>query len=287
MDYFVNVENSPYQQWQAELLIESFKKHQLEESLVVGLSLTKNEPKAEFCRNLYSHSRINSIVNIGEVRGFDRLNPLYSMSNMLRSGSLKQPFVSIEPNTVLFSPVVIERQKEVPHVVFQANPFFTLESVEEHIPTVKKYIKSADWVPLGSTVYFNNIPQGYFDQAVYLTEVLAYDQVRAGKEIWRHTDRVAWVINILEMMGRCMIEGRYDFEMTMMDHGMKSNFINYERGAPPYFSKTTYQFLPPAMLSFGDPLDALANLNDQVGTSSVQYISELAKNCLAARQVQN
>jgi hypothetical protein len=282
MDYFVNVENSPGQQWQAELLIESFKQQQLEESLVVGLSMTNIPPKGEFCRNLYSHCRIHSIANIGEVRGFDRLNWLYSMSNMLRSGSLKQPFVSIETNSVLFKPVAIDRQKEVPHVVFQVNPFFTLESVEEYIPTIKKHLKSADWVPLGSTIYFNNIPQGYFDRAVYLTEVLAYEQLRAGKEIWRHTDRVAWVINILEMMGRCVIEGRYDFEMTMMDHGQSHNFINYERGAPPHFSKSMFQFLPPAMLSFGNPLDILAGLNEEVGTSSVQYVSDLAKYCLVA-----
>lgn len=284
MDYFVNIEHTPYYQWQIELLIESFKQHKLEENLAVGLSFTSLSPKAEFCRNLFSHPRIYGSNNMGEVRGFDRLAGLYSISNLLRSEIVKQPFVLMEPDSVLYKPVTVSR-KEVPHILFQVDPFFTKELVEENIPNINKYFVN-DWVTLGNTAYFDHLPVEFFDRTIYLTELLAYEQARAGKDIWRYTDRAALAIGISELVGRAALEGQYTFDMSLSDHQITNNFINYgSRGAFPHFSKSMFAYSPPAMLSLGgDPLDALANLPTQLGTTSAQYVAGLAKICLDARK---
>jgi hypothetical protein len=284
MDYFVNIEHTPYYQWQIELLIESFKQHKLEENLAVGLSFTSLAPKIEFCRNLFSHPRTLGSNNMGEVRGYDRLAGLYSIANLLRGEAVKQPFVMLEPDSVLNRPVTIPR-KDVPHIVFQVDPFFTKELAEENIPSLGKHL-SGDWVALGNTVYFDHLPVEFFDRTIYLTEMLAYEQVMAGKEIWRHTDRVALSIGISELVGRAALEGQYTFDMSLSDHQVNNNFINYGgRGAFPYFSKSLFAYSPPTMLSLGgDPLDALAKLPTQLGTTSAQYVAGLAKICLDARK---
>ncbi len=284
MDYFVSLDNTPYYQWQAELLIESFKERGEEENLVVGLALASASPRPEFCRNLYSHRRTHSFPDMGRVRGYDRMNRLYAMANILRSGSLSQPFCSVEPDCVLHDPVRIEN-KDVPHVVFQVNPFFTLDHVRENIPNLDQYLpKGKNWVTLGGTMYFNNLPQSLFDRVIFLAEMLAYEQAKAGKEIWRHTDKVAWAINIMGMVGQAVVEGVYTLDMGLADHQLDHNFVNYERGAPPHFSKSMFSYKPPVMLSFGDPIVAIADLPDRMGTTSARYISDLAKKCLQSRQ---
>jgi hypothetical protein len=54
MDYFVSIENTPYDLWQIELLIESFKINHLEDSLVIGMA----GPNPLLTKNLLAHKRI-------------------------------------------------------------------------------------------------------------------------------------------------------------------------------------------------------------------------------------
>jgi len=284
MDYFVNIEHAPFYQWQAELLIESFKHHELDESLVVGLSLTNVEPRLEFCRNLYTHPRTSGLTNMGEVRGFDRLANLYSMANLLQTGNLKQPFLLIEPDSVLYSPVKMP-VRDIPQIIFQVDPFFTKELVEENIPNYNKHKSTEDWVPLGNVMFFDKLPQEFFNRVIFLTEMLAFEQAKAGKEIWKRTDRAAWAIAITELVGRSVIEGKYTLEMSLADHEFQHNFVNYGRSPTPQFNKHLFQYAPPTCLSLGgDPLEVLAGLYEHLGTTSTQYVSGLARMCLDARK---
>jgi len=280
MDYFVSIENTPCQQWQAELLIESFKHHAIQNNLTVALALTEVPAKAEFCRNLYAHPRTHSMTNIGQSRGYTRLNSLYAMLNMLQTGLLKQPFALIESDDILYKPLDI---KNIACVVFQINPFFTLELVKSNIPNLDKYLPvNKNWPPLGNIVYFDNVPITYFEQMIILTEVLAYEQAKAGKEIWKHTDRAAMAINVINLLGVGKVQAEHSMEMSLLD-GYEHNFINYERGVVPHFSKSMYTYPTPLMLSLGDPFDALSNLTEHVGTHVTQYVAQLAKKCLAER----
>ena len=55
MNYFTSIKNNYYFSWQIELLIESFKKHNIEDQLFISLD---NNEILDNCKNLKNHKNI-------------------------------------------------------------------------------------------------------------------------------------------------------------------------------------------------------------------------------------
>src|SRR5579871_5458982 len=95
MDYFVNTENSTYNNWQLELLIESFKYQKCDDSLLVSFSGSNLPINKLFWYNIPNHKRILYHDNFGAIRGYVPLNNLYAMEWSIQNNWLKQPFAYI------------------------------------------------------------------------------------------------------------------------------------------------------------------------------------------------
>lgn len=288
MDYLVSAENIPCQQWQLELLIESFKYNNCEKDLLLCLAESDVDLPTYpfFCRNILAHQRIQCHENIGKVRGYKGLNALYDLSRAVQNKWITQPFVYIPTDVVLKNKLNIKLQSEFSEVIFLPSPFFTLESAEEavgpfwEVTNKTKADYEAAWIPLGPIMVFNKIPEALFDRAIVLAEKLALQQLLRKQPIWKHTDTLAWAMNLSDYVGQLLLRGDYTLTMTMLDSS-NSPFIHYEHGLPPVFNKTMFQYAAPDFVSFGDPFEILA---ENSPTESSHFISELAKRSLAARQ---
>jgi hypothetical protein len=284
MEYFVSAENTPYYHWQLELLIESFKQNNCEDQLLVALAAADAPTHNAFCRNLLKHKNVYAHQNIGELRGYKALNEIYAVSWSLDNQMLKQPFAQISADVVLRRPLTISFNN-APEIIFDPDPFFTIEAAEDAIGPFWEWIDkskedySTKWVPIGPIMIFNNIPSLIFQRTITIAESLALQQLLAGKPIWEHTKKLAWAINLSDYVGQIQLRGDYTLAMNMLSNG-GSPFIHYEHGLPPVFNKTMFQYSPPNFVSFGDPFEVLAA---NFPTPASHFISQLAQSNLAAR----
>jgi hypothetical protein len=272
MEFFVTLNNNQDHHWQAELLIESFKLHGLQDKL--HITLIPTEFPVPLGKNLRSHKRVEQGANFGHYRGFERLNKLYSMLHALTIGTLKQPFLALEPDMVLFQPILVAPY-EGAQVIFQASHFLTHDLAKENIPNLATYLPNQQWIPLGKAIYFNNIPIEFFHQAIRQTEFMAYEQLRANKPLWEMTDRVAWGSNIMSMIGAASLQGTTNLEQTMTDNTYHT-LINYEAGFVPHFSKKMFSYA----FSLGNPFDILMKVAEIYPTTSTEFLGNLAKRLL-------
>ena len=284
MDYLVNAENTPYYHWQLELLIESFKRHNCEENLFICLAETDENINPMFWKNIPEHKRIQGHENIGKIRGYNALNNLYALMWANQFNWVKQPFVHIPADVVLNKQLNIQFS-EYPEIIFAPSPFFTIDAAEEVVGPFwelfdkEKSFYEKSWVPMGPIAVFSNIPAYVFERTTILAEKLALHQLLDGKEIWEHTDKIAWAINLADFIGQIKLTGNYSMTMTMLNDG-DAPFIHYEHGLPPVFNKTMFQYSTPNFVSFGDPYEILSQHSP---TQSAHFISQLAKTLLEAR----
>jgi hypothetical protein len=285
MEYLVSAENTPYQQWQLELLIESFKHHNCEKDLLVCLSESDTPIHPSYWRNISDHKRIQGHENIGKTRGYKGLNALYDLSWAVQNKWITQPFAFIPTDVVLKEKLNVGLQSEYPEIVFNPSPFFTLESAEEavgpfwEVTNKNKADYESVWVPLGPIIIFNKIPEDLFSRAIILAERLALKQLLRNQQIWEHTAKLAWAMNLSDFVSNLLLRGDYKLTMNMLESG-NSPFIHYEHGLPPVFNKVMFQYPEPDFISFGDPFEILAANSP---TRNAHFISELAKKSLAAR----
>lgn len=285
MDYLASAENTPFQQWQLELLIESFKYQNCEDDLLICLAESDLPIHPNFWRNISNHKRIKAHENIGKTRGYTALNAVYNLAWAVRNKWINQPFAYIPTDVVLKNKLNIKLQSDHPEVVFSPNPFFTIESAEEavgpfwEITNKTKTDYEMAWVPLGPILIFNKISEEIFDRAIVLTEKLALQQLLEKRPIWEHTSTLAWAMNLSDYRGQLLLRGDYDLTMTML-HNSNAPFIHYEHGLPPVFNKAMFRYAPPDFVSFGDPFEILA---ENSPTENAYFLSQLAKISLAAR----
>jgi hypothetical protein len=198
---------------------------------------------------------------------------------------LKQPFAYIPSDVVLRRPLEVFFAGNVTEIVFDPDPFFTIETAEKEVGPFWEWMgrSKADfetrWVPVGPIMIFNRVPPVVFRLASVTAEALAVQQLLAGRTIWEHTDKLAWAINLADFIGQIQLRGDYTLAMTMLGAG-DSPFIFYEHGLPPVFNKTMFQYSPPNYVSLGDPFEILA-VNSP--TPASHFISQLAQSNLASR----
>lgn len=286
MEYFVSIENTPYYHWQIELLIESFKKQNRQKDLLVALAEANAPIQSLFWKNIQNHDRIYAHANIGNIRGFEPLNKIYSLAWAVKYNLIKQPFAYIQSDLVLRNPLEIPfLNQTVPEIVFSPCMFFTADEVEEKAGNIWPWMQKTKaeyettWIPIGSVTVFNNVPMEVFDRAVYLCETLCVHQLEKNGKIWPLTDRLAWALNLSDFSDQIMLRGDYSLTSTMLGSD-NSPFIDYEHGLPPVFNKLMFSFAPPAYTSFGDPFVVLA---ENAPTPNAYYISQLAQANLESR----
>jgi len=276
MDYFVSLEQTPFSQWQLELLIESFKKHNLQDSLVVSIAKSEGDPvNPEFIYNTFNHKRIIGHQNVGKSRGFERLNVFYGISWALKEGLLKEPFFVMPLDSVLYSQPT--DHPDYPAISYQIDPFFTPELVVENTGKLfdKKDLEE-NWPSIGDTMFFNKFPEIFFDQVIELTEKLVFRQLKESGKFWNLTDRLALNLKVQEYVGKVPILGAYDYESDMLSNFPK-NFIHYDKGFMPIFHKEMFSYTPPDYISLGNPFRVLS---ENYPSGAFHYMSNLAKSYL-------
>lgn len=281
MEYFVSIENTPYHNWQLELLIESFKTNNCQNDLVISVADSHSPKLPHFNINSEKHERKNLHNNIGQTRGYTPFNEFYSLLWCLANNKIKQPFALLKPHIVLREkPNIIFVNDQVSEFIFYPEVFFTFEEAAENVGPFwewvinpKEYYQEK-WVPVGPIMIFNNFPIDFFQRGITLLEILTTQQVIAGKEVWEHTDKLAWAINVADSMGYTT-NATQSFELAENMAGFSQKpFIDCQHGIPPHFNKSQFRYLPPNYVSFGDPFEILTK---QSSSPNAHYVSQLAQ----------
>lgn len=287
MDYFVSAENLPFYQWQLELLIESFKKQNCQDKLLVSLAHCDSPVESVYWQNLSNHPRIYNHENIGQTRGYKGLNEIYSLLWVLLNKQIQQPFVFLQPDTVLRHEIRIQFFNNLPEIHFSPDIFFTIDEAEERVGPFYEWCnkKKSDfennWASIGSLMIFKDIPILIFQRALAICEFLALKQLEENKFIWNNTNRLAWAIVLNEYSNDIYVRGDFGLTSTMLGND-DSPIIDYEHGLPPFFNKQMFPFSPPNYSSLGDPFHILA---ENAPTANSHYISELAQTNLKSRKI--
>jgi len=292
MQYFVSAEDTTYHHWQLELLIESFKLHGVQDQLVIAVAQNNEQKLVDYNHNIKNVKNIFLHENIGRKRGYLPLNRPYSLNTAINQGFIKQPLTVIDPDMMLVSPL----PHPVENVQFQLKPLFTLDYVEQNHCNVRKHIgellklKNKEdsqinyWIPLGNVMTFNSVPNEFFGRVVEWTEILEYERKKSTKENWWYTEKVAWIMTLLEYHGHLSYKGRYNYEMNMLDNNVNNHFIHYNHGLPPVFSKRMYRYQPPSGFTMGSLFDVLLENNP---TSTTNYMQEVVRSYLKVRPKEN
>jgi hypothetical protein len=287
MDYIVSAEDTPYYHWQLELLIQSFKRHGLEDNLLIALANRDVPRTPDFARLLSKHKRIMNHENMGRKRGYAYLNKPYAVTTALGKGELKAPFTVIEPDMLLYRPV----QPENEPISFQIKEHFSLGKVEEHV-NIKKHIKDATfgksdslWLPVGSVYSFGDVPHDMFSRIVSWAEVLAFESFKKESEkkktveYWKYLERAGWALGFLNYIGFTPYKGTHTYEMSLLDHNVHHNFIHYTNGMPPMFSKHMFKYEPPDYISGGiTPFNAMLQ---ETPTTASLYMHQVVQSYIA------
>lgn len=295
MDYFVSIENTPYFHWQTDLLIESFKKHNLEDNLLIAIA-SNEDAKAipDFTFNLSKHKRIFLHPSYTEEHGHPCFNKIFSLISALENKILSNPFVMIHPDMLLMKPMSeeIEKEKDDDGNDVEFNICFGTDidealHVKEFIePLAKEIVKARgfpdenfSWIPLGNVVKFYDVPISFFYRMAQRTRQLIEDQKENTSFDF---EKGGWLLALYDYMGRLMYRGEF-YEITMLHHDLTTNFIHYKHGLPPAFSKQQFVMREPIgfIASGGDPFEVLAEL-DEV-TSTVKYMKNVVNSYMAAK----
>ena len=289
MDYFVNVENTPYYQWQLELLIESFKKNEIEDKLFIAISTDERvKINKDFYTNISSHKRIIFVKNVGEEKGFSSLNLPYSLHVAIEKDLISQPFTVIEPDMVLNHEIKMEAT-DTADFLFDVDPFFTLENAEKNVGNFcewfgkdREKIKK-DWFPIGICYALNNFPKHFFYKVTKDAEKLALHQLLQGNKIWSNTVKLSLALNLADNLSKINARGTYDL-VSQATSPSQFPFISYKQGMLPQFHKSMFSYPPPSYFSFGDPIETLSNI---YYTPNIKFVSELASKSLENRKKNN
>lgn len=281
MDFFVSADLTPQNQWQLELMIESFKTIGLEDKLLVCVA-SENDPKIlpEFSSNMRGHARTLVHRNIGAARGFEPLNKLYAVSFAMKDKVLSEKFVMLDLDTIIFSnPQDVQEQV---FCRFQIDPYFTPELIEEktgvkeHFGVDPKDLPSDKWPSAYGSMVFGGFPSEFFDETINLCERYVFNQIKSGKTPWSESVTAAINMQLHKYVGKYSAIGTYELDCDLFSNHPK-NFINYRNGYMPVFSKSMFEFKPPSYFSFGNPFKVLSEYSP---TMAFMRASNVAKSYL-------
>lgn len=260
MDYFVSIENTTYQHWQIELLIESFIQQNLENRLTIAIAKNDEPRTVDFNHHLKNHKRIFVHDNFGKEK-----NRPYSLYLALQEKLIKFPFTLIDPDMILVKPTTPPHEA----IKFQIDPLFdgfdkVKSYIEEIIKSRKETHKPEDFrIPMGRTICFKKIPMDFFEKVLHWSKLL-------------DKERLAWMMAFVQFRGYINYKGTYDYEMSLLENNVKNNFLHYKRGTPPVFHKFMYRYYDG--FAMGDLFQEIL-LNSQ--TSSTALLQSVVESYIA------
>jgi len=239
MDYFVSISNTPYHHWQIELLIESFKMHGLQDSLLVVLY---GEDENKFPPNLFHHKRKllpgdNKKLPIPAAK-------IFSVLSALKHSHLSQPFTFLHPDMVLVQPITDDWD----------------EGVVFHPHRREEDMVAGDVGYPGGIMRFKWMPYRFFHK------VMGY-AMNLVKENEKYAGPLAWEKGINEYIAPAGVRALAT-EMSLLHIG-NAPFIHYKYGMPPSWTKHAYK---PFMSFMDDPYNVLLAHNP---TSSSNYLHKI------------
>lgn len=284
MDFLISASNTPYNQWQLSLLIESFKQNNLDNNLVVVCSNPKEKNpimiEEKFVKNILNHKRFYRFYDQGSSEIYEPLNKLYIISYLLKENLLKQPFLMfLEPDLVMKKEFFLPKQESI-DFLYSVDPSFTFKELENNRNNfwmflgLKKELLEEKWLEVGNIVAFNNFSEIFFDNLTALLEVMVKIQ---GADIWKGTFKFALIASLIKI-NPVRITRIKGLEVPAFSF-LESNFITYREGMPPDFHKSMFKY-DFNYFSMGNPLEILSNIYN---CPNAKYISDLAKNILASK----
>ncbi len=285
MEYFVSFNQKAYYDWQIELLIESFKNHNLQDKLSVAGANT-GENRYKFLSNIANHENFLNHHSIGLKRGFQQLDEIYSLAYYQESKKLGTEICVMQPHVVLKNPKYLDEIKtNQSSAIVSIDPFFTFEHAEKNAGDFwakqahgREFYKT-NWLPLGSIILFNNLSEQISTRATIVAEQIILNQIQQKIPVWNESVKLAWAISIADYLGLIKIEASYNLVSNMIDDG-STPFIDYKDGVPPVFNKSMFSFAPPFEMSFGDPIEVLATCKM---SPNADYMSQISESLLKSR----
>jgi hypothetical protein len=248
MNYFVSIENTHYFHWQIELLIKSFKLHNLQNSLYIGVSegdgLTGIDPV-----NFKSHPNKILNENYDKINNIKGLNPFCNLLAAVQSNLIQLPIAFIHSDMVLKQPL----PDITDDILFSVD-----DSYDDLRPLVENYTGELPvWFPVGGVLVFNKDPRKFLNTVI--------SRISQGE-----LAKTAVLLALYEHLNEYSVTGE-PIESGLLHNEVESNFIHYGKGVPPHFSKRHYY--PNSII--GNPKGPFAALLDINSTTNIRYIHKL------------
>lgn len=263
MKYFVSIENIPYFHWQIELLIESFKYHNLQDQLIIGIANNDSGSLPEFVGNLLEHK--NKFFHFNYGQEYKKFNKIYSLILAIKHNLIEQPFAIIHPDMLLFKPLSNFDE----NVVFNVDYEYSTNKIESFISSIlsEKHIseETMKTLPLGDILVFNNVPLTFFNRVI--------DRIH---QVWDkladpRSEKYGWMLAMYDYLGLIQYKGERLEAHLVEDKNFDFNFIHYKHGLPPHFSKHLFNYDSNiALLESMNPYETLLKHNPNLVTDYVQ-----------------
>lgn len=256
MEFLTIVENKPYYQWQIELLIESFKLLNLQDSLHVFFI---EKGQAKFKKNISKHKNCFYIKNRSSKFGFNYYN-FHEAILLFKKNNPNKNFCIIDPDLVItnsnfsfFEDKNIYYQTEIVKKDYVNEVFFSF--FKKHIPQIC------------SLIYFSkDLNYDFFYNSLMLNETFIMELLKKVSFDVVENDYNLFKYGLLTNIVNENRKASTSFEVIGFPQNNSNNylFLSYKHDVLPFFNKKAFMFEKYNILSFypEDPFKALCNLPD-------------------------
>jgi hypothetical protein len=242
MNYFTSIKNNYYFSWQIELLIESFKKHNIEDQLFISLD---NNEILDNCKNLKNHKNII----VGNDYGGE-LNKPCRLLEAIESNLVEFPVALIHPDMVLKRPL----NKFADDIICSVS----IDEDDDELLVIKKEVSNDDsysFLPIGNITVFNNSNTlGFLKSLIeyynFSSELPNIEKIALLKTLYVYYDQLSIKLEPMEV--------------APLHNNFESNFIHYKYGVPPAFMKHKFEET--------NPYELLKTFDS---TDNLKYISQI------------
>jgi len=228
MEYITSIDNTPYMRWQAALLLESFRMRGMEDKLLITCA-EHHLAKPVEGRVLYHD-------NVGQ--NYACLNRAKGILEAVKRKEIKQPFVSIDPDTFMIRPIDPIETQVAGNDLFYAS-YDNIKDNDGYDVEEMFGISKEKWPGLGTVYHFNDVPETLFQSIYDWTEKLSIDlKGKIGQKSYWQIDITAYNVAFVKNGIECT---SYLYE-SPLDPLLKPsvddvNFVHYCNGVLPGFNK--------------------------------------------------
>lgn len=271
MDYFVAIQNTNYYYWQLELLIQSFKKLNIQNQLVVAITPALGVVFPEFQTNSAKHPRLFV------TKDNNRTNTIQMLIALLEQKALNQPFAYLHPDMVMLQP--LEKHITIPSTFIGFDPetihpniLNTIQTELNKIYEIKKI--QPNHLQTGSVIIFNGMPIDFFYRVYQRTiELIELYGTNWGVE------KAAMLLTLYENVGLFNCTPT-PCTLPMTAHVVNRPIIHYKYGITPDFNKIFFKYpaqSPIITISAQTPFEAILK---QTPYTATQHMQELTRTYL-------